>query len=462
MSQAMKALIVPGLLSVAGFDPSSGAGITQDLDVFFSCGFHGLAVPTAWVAQGMQGVRDVAPVPEETLGAMLETLSEEHGMAGIKIGVVPEAGQARRLGMFLASPGIKGRVPVVLDPVMAAKNGVRLTSDETIGVLKAEVFPKTTVLTPNLKEAALLAGSRSLAQSEMEACAQSLSEQFGLAVVIKGGHLVGMARDVFFGDGEMSVHERPRLPLEIHGTGCTLSALLCVFLARGYRPKEAFLAAEAEMDELLDERYQPEPAPSVSTETSGYQYLSMSLLQTRLAERDRVLLRLERAAERLLELNPVELVPAVQMNLAYALPWAEEPPEVAAFPGRIGVYAGRLWFKGAPAFGASSHVARLVLTMMRHHPQLRSCVNLRHGEDILAKARAAGLRVAGADRTSEPPEVRRIEGRSLDFLVEQVLASRTQAPDIIYDEGAVGKEPLIRLFGRTPAEVIEKLKVVRP
>jgi hypothetical protein len=93
------------------------------------------------------------------------------------------------------------------------------------------------------------------------------------------GHLLGMARNVFFGDGEMSVHERPRLPLEIHGTGCTLSALLCVFLARGYRPKEAFLAAEAEMDELLDELYQPEAAPSASKETSGCQYLSMSLRQ---------------------------------------------------------------------------------------------------------------------------------------------------------------------------------------
>lgn len=138
-------------------------------------------------------------------------------IAGIKIGVVPEPGQARRLGMFLAALGKKARVPVVLDPVLAAKNGVRLTSDETIRVLKAEVFPKTTVLTPNLKEAALLAGSRSLAKSEMEACAQSLSEQLGLAVVIKGGHLLGTARDVFVGDGEMSVHERPRLPLETGG-----------------------------------------------------------------------------------------------------------------------------------------------------------------------------------------------------------------------------------------------------
>jgi len=216
------------------------------------------------------------------------------------------------------------------------------------------------------------------------------------------------------------------------------------------------------MDELLDELYQPEAAPSAPTETSGYQYLSMSLRQAWMAERQRVLVRLEQAGERLCQLNPVELVPAVQMNLAYALPGAEEPQEVAAFPGRIGVHAGRLWFKGAPAFGASSHVARLVLTMMRHHPQLRSCVNLRHREDILAKARAAGFTVAEADRTSEPPEVRRIEGRSLDFLVEQVLTSRAEAPDIIYDEGAVGKEPLIRLFGRTPAEVIEKMKVVRP
>jgi hydroxymethylpyrimidine/phosphomethylpyrimidine kinase len=457
MSKATKAPIVPGLLSVAGFDPSSGAGISQDLDVFFSCGFHGLAVPTAWVVQGMHGVRDVAPVPEEALGAMLETLREEHGIAGIKIGVVPEAGQARRLGMFLAEPGIKGRVPVVVDPVMAAKNGVRLTSDETLRVLKAEVFPKTTVLTPNLKEAALLAGSRSLAQSEMEACAQSLSEQFGLAVVIKGGHLLGPARDVFVGDGEMSVYERPRLPLEIHGTGCTLSALLCVFLARGYRPKEAFLAAEAEMDELLDELYQPEAAPSAPTETSGYQYLSMSLRQAWMAERQRVLVRLERAGERLCQLNPVELVPAVQMNLAYALPWAEEPQEVAAFPGRIGVYAGRLWFKGGPAFGASSHVARLVLTCMQRYPEIRSCVVLRCTEDLVEAASAAGLRTQAVERATEPPEDKAVEGRSLDYLMGRALDRAAEVPDAIYDWGEVGKEPIFRLLGRDPGEVLAKL-----
>ena len=89
--------------------------------------------------------------------------------------------------------------------------------DRDRGGARARPGPKTNVPTPNLKGAALLASCRSLAKSEMEACDQSLSEQFGLAVVIKGGHLLGTARDVFFGDGEMSVDERSRLPLETGG-----------------------------------------------------------------------------------------------------------------------------------------------------------------------------------------------------------------------------------------------------
>ena len=135
---------------------------------------------------------------------------------------------------------------------------------------------------------------------------------------------------------------------------------------------------------------------------------------------------------------------------------------MAAFPGRIGTFAGKLLLKGEPAFGASSHVARLILTMMRHHPHLRAGLNLRYLEEALDKARAAGLKVSRADRSVEPPEVKAREGLSLDFLVEAVLASTSEAPDIIYDEGEVGKEPLIRLFARTPAEVITKLKAVRP
>jgi hydroxymethylpyrimidine/phosphomethylpyrimidine kinase len=157
----------------------------------------------------------------------------------------------------------------------------------------------------------------------------------------------------------------------------------------------------------------------------------------------------------------VELIPAVQLNMGYALRGARTTADVAAFPGRIGTRHGKVYFKGTPEFGASSHVARLCLTYMKYYPYRRAAVDIRYDEVFLARAHKSGLSVLFWDRRQEPEVVKGTEGRSLDFLVEAALKAAEGPPDIIYDHGDVGKEPIIRLFARDPQELLQKMEMIR-
>jgi len=439
------------ILTIAGYDPSSGAGVSKDLDTFFSLGCHGLSVPTCFVVQGPRGVRDIQPIPLDQFASMLRVVEEEVAVDGVKIGVVWDSPYIEMISSFLKK--LKGK-PVVVDPIYAAKNGRKLITEEGLNCLVKKIFPLTTLLTPNLGEASLLTGKKIKTLDEAKSCAKELIRLGPRAVVVKGGHLKGAPVDVFFDGQDIFVWEKPRINRQVHGTGCLFSSLLAAFLTNGYALEEAFLAAEKEMELALEKNY------FIAT-SNGYSYSSPTLIKASLAERWQVVGSLRQAAEKLLELNPVELIPEVQMNIGYALPQAERVEEVAAFPGRISQSRGKILFKGEPQFGASSHVARLILAMMKHFPQLRACANLRYAQAYVDKARKKNYKVVFFDRRKEPPRLKQAEGKSLDFLMESILKKMDQPPDFIYDRGDVGKEPIIRCFARDPLELLEKIEKIR-
>jgi len=442
------------ILTIAGYDPSSGAGVTRDLDTFFSLGCHGLSAPTCFVVQGPRGVRDIHPIPVDQFASMLKVIEEEVAIDGVKIGVVWDVPYIEIISGFLKK--LKGK-PVVVDPIYAAKNGHKLITEEGLKCLVKEILPLTTLFTPNLEEASLLTGKKIKTLDEAKRRARELVRLGPRAVVVKGGHLEGKPVDVFFDGKEIFLREKPRVKQQIHGTGCLFSSLLAAFLTNGYPLEEAFLAAEKEMEQALEKNY----SISGAGDDGGYFYSSPSLIKAGLAERWQVLEMLRQAAKKLRELNPVELIPEVQMNLGYALPQAEKVEEVAAFPGRISQSRGEIFFKGEPQFGASSHVARLILAMMKHFPYLRACGNIRYDQAYVEKARKKNFKVVFFDRKKEPARLKRAEGKSLDFLMASILKKMDQPPDFIYDRGDVGKEPIIRCFGRDPLELLEKIEKIR-
>jgi len=174
-------------------------------------------------------------------------------------------------------------------------------------------------------------------------------------------------------------------------------------------------------------------------------------------ERYRVIQDLKEAIELLREKEVGDLIPEVSSNLGYALPQAEGPGDVAAFPGRIVRFRHSVATLGDPEFGASRHIANIILTVMRFDPEYCSAMNIRFSREIVDRLRRKGFLVGSFDQKMEPRQVKRMERSSLEWGVGDVLRKRKRIPDFIFDEGDVGKEPLIRVLGRNPREVINKI-----
>lgn len=230
------------VLSIAGSDSGGGAGIQADLKTFSAFGCFGMTAITAITAQNTQGVRAIQALPPALLAQQIDAVVEDIGVDAVKIGmlhgpdvvqVVAEAIERHRL------------TRVVLDPVMVATSGDRLIAEETVAVLVRELFPRATVITPNLDEAGWLLGHAITSAEALPAAAAGLRAMGARGVLLKGGHLAGpVLTDLLLDDSGNSVWESARIETpNTHGTGCTLSSAIACGLARGLALREAVARA---------------------------------------------------------------------------------------------------------------------------------------------------------------------------------------------------------------------------
>ena len=170
-------------------------------------------------------------------------------------------------------------------------------------------------------------------------------------------------------------------------------------------------------------------------------------------------LRNLRRAVELLERSPYvhALAPESQINLAEAIEGASSPEEVAAIPGRIVRVGSRVKPVNDPWFGASRHVARAVLTAMKHSNTVRSAMNIKNTPTVIAVAADLGYSVSMYDRAREPPEVKRAEGMTIPWGVEEAIRAHGSVPDVIYHNGDLGKEPMALVLGRDAVDVVRKV-----
>ena len=224
------------LLTIAGFDPSGGAGALLDIRVFESLGFRGCAVLTALTAQNPAKLKKILPLSGSFLGRQYEMLSETFRFSGIKVGMT---GSGEALAAALRILSKQDRIPRVIDPVLHSSSGVRLLEARAARRLLEMAEAKASLITPNLKEASFLSGRTVRTPEEMEAAAVRIFEMCGIPCLVKGGHLKGEATDILF-DGNQAVRYRhPRKKKDVHGTGCFLSAAILSHLASGAPLKKA-------------------------------------------------------------------------------------------------------------------------------------------------------------------------------------------------------------------------------
>lgn len=242
---------IRNVLSIAGSDPSGGAGIQADLKTFAARGCYGMAVITALTAQNTQGVSAVRPLDPDFVAEQIRMVFADIRVDAVKIGMIANAGIARAVAEAL-SPH-RG-IPVVLDPVMIAKGGAALLDPAAVTVLKESLLPLATLVTPNLPEAAVLLGDPEASDRRiMESQAVRLTALGAKGVLVKGGHLAGgESPDVLVADGQVTWFEASRIATRnTHGTGCSLSSALAAELAKGLEPQEAVRVAKAWLEDAV-------------------------------------------------------------------------------------------------------------------------------------------------------------------------------------------------------------------
>ncbi|NHD18384.1 MULTISPECIES: bifunctional hydroxymethylpyrimidine kinase/phosphomethylpyrimidine kinase [unclassified Actinopolyspora] len=235
--------MIRNVLTIAGTDPSGGAGVQADLKTFSAHGTYGMSVITALVAQTTTGVSAVHEVPAGFVTEQLRTLLDDVRVDAVKIGMLSDAAIIGAVAAELE----RYRLPnVVLDPVMVAKSGDRLLAEEAVLALRDELLPRADLITPNLPEAADLLGAEEITDvADMPAQAARLRRLGVARVLLKGGHLGGSSSvDVLDADGAVEFLREERVDTKNdHGTGCTLSAATAALRAR--RPNWATAVREA-------------------------------------------------------------------------------------------------------------------------------------------------------------------------------------------------------------------------
>ncbi|WP_419204004.1 bifunctional hydroxymethylpyrimidine kinase/phosphomethylpyrimidine kinase [Bordetella trematum] len=224
--------MIANVLTIAGTDPSGGAGIQADLKTFSALGVYGMSAITAVVAQNTQGVRSFVPLDPAFVADQIDAVFDDVRVDAVKIGMVANAAIGNAIAERLEQ---RARCPIVLDPVMVAKSGDRLLLPDAVAVLRDRLVPLATLITPNLPEAGdLLQTAEPRTLDAMQALLRALGELGSQWVLLKGGHLESEdSPDLLYRAGSATILQAPRIATRSnHGTGCTLSAAVTALLPR--------------------------------------------------------------------------------------------------------------------------------------------------------------------------------------------------------------------------------------
>ena len=241
------------LLIVAGSDSGGGAGIQADIKTATMHGVFAMTAVTAITVQDTRGVHGVHVIPDEVIADQMVACLIDIGADAVKTGMLHSAGTIETVARVLASHA--GDVPMVVDPVMVAKGGARLIDETAVAAMKAHLFPRAAVITPNLPEAAALLEIDEIADvAGMEAAGRALLDFGPRAVLMKGGHLPGdKVTDLLITRAGMSRYDGPRIESRhTHGTGCTMASAIASGLAQGLALSDAVAAARVYVTRAIE------------------------------------------------------------------------------------------------------------------------------------------------------------------------------------------------------------------
>jgi len=437
-------------LTIASSDSGGGAGIQADLKTFAALGVHGTSAIVAITAQNTRSVVAIEELSSAIIRKQIVAVAQDMGIGAAKTGMLYSPEIIITVSKLVKRYGFQ----LVVDPVMVSKSGSTLLKDEAIDVLIKELLPLATLVTPNVPEAERIAGHRITSLEEARAAAKTIADRTGArAVLVKGGHLEGPESiDSLYYEGRWDTYSSQRIISKMtHGTGCTFSAAITAELAKGADLRSAAQLAKRFVSQAI------EYALPIG---SGHGPVNPSSWVLIPSERQATIESIVEGV-RMLESSPTfaSLIPEVQTDIVMAMPvpYCRGIGDIAGIPGRIIRIEGRARASSFPMFGASSHMARVVLKVMEYDANVRAAANIRYAEPLIRIAKELGYLAVFYDRRMEPKKYREIEGATLPWVVEGAIKSAGRVPDMIYDKGDIGKEAMIRVLGVDARDVAGKI-----
>ncbi len=426
----------PVVLTIAGTDSGGGAGASADLKTFASIGVHGTCAITSVTSQNTTGVISAYDLPSQVVKDQIDAVCTDMDVRWAKSGMLASPEIVSTVAEYIK----KYDLSLVIDPVMAAEAGGDLLTTDALSVMRDELLPLCAVVTPNTYEASAISDITIEDREDAKRAAKAISDMGVPTVIVTGGHLD--ASDVVYEskNDTFTVISGKFIEGGTHGSGCTYSAALTAYLAQGHSVVDSARYAKRFVEHAIRE--------SVPIGT-GVAPVNQVAHIRKDAARYEVLDETGRAVEMLTGCESfAKLIPEVACNIAMAIPDACDVQDVAAVSGRIAKLKGKAVNVGCVEFGASSHVARIILAAMQFNKNIRASVNIKYSIDVLEVCKKLDLTISSFDRADEPEKT-----STMDWGVTHAIKEYGSVPDIISDVGGIGKEPMIRVLGSGALDV---------
>jgi hydroxymethylpyrimidine/phosphomethylpyrimidine kinase len=432
------------VLSIAGSDPSSGAGIQGDIKTYHTLGVYGLCVVTAITSQNTLKFSKVQEVCPDMIKSQIDSVLSDFEIDAIKIGMVYSSSIIRAIYSKIK----KTKIPIILDPVFESTTGGILLQKDAFADFKKLLIPLANTITPNVLEAEKLANMRIRKRDDVRQALKKIHQIGAKNVIIKGGHLKGkMVTDFVLENSKFYELSGKRIPITSHGGGCGFSAALAVGLAKGMNLRNSVKFAKKFVEESIKKS----------------QKVGKGVFIVKPESTDKTQVELAGAISAFSNIkNVYTLIPECQTNFVFSKSDPRSINDILGVSGRI-VKAGKtVVVAGDLRYGGSRHVASAVLEVTKKFPKIRSALNIKYDQDTIRKAIAKKLSVLSYDREMEPHKTKTKEGSTVSWGVRSAITNAKRSPDIIFHKGDMGKEPMILIFGTEPKNTLAKLhKIIR-
>jgi len=427
------------ILSIGGSDPSSGAGIQNDIKTITELDGYCLTIITAITSQNTEKFFQVEPVSSKMIISQIDSILSDFKIDAIKIGMVYNSSIIKAIKSKLRYV----KVPIILDPVIKSTTGGELIEKNAIRFYKKMLMPLAFVITPNTFEAEVLADTRIKNEKDLLASAIKI-KNFGTRNVVITGNNFGkqtISDFILENSNHYSIKSK-KIPKRNHGSGCTFSSALTVCIARkmNFRDSVKF-AKKFTIDSIKNAKIVGKGIPVI--QVNNYDINKKNL---------------KKAIDKFIKIkNAYSLIPECQTNFVFSKQIPRSIKDIVGVSGRIVKSGTSVIVVGDLEYGGSKHVASAIIAMNKKFKTIRSALNIKYNKKILEQFKKEGFNITSYDRSKEPSIVKNKENSSISWGIKKAIKKISKPPDIVYHKGDYGKEPMILIFGKNPDEVIHKI-----